>query len=139
MTTLAPLGSTVLDTGKTPGQWVALLAERGLFISERILRQRARRVGAFYSIGGAMILLPEHIDAIFMEGQPCRLRSIDGGESGGSGVGSSCTARQSPATTAKALAHLTKQARGTGLPPKQIGKGVVTSLETKRPSHSRMR
>lgn len=138
MDALPPIGSTVLDTGKTPAQWVELLAVRGIHISERTLREKANRLGACYKLGGAMVLTPEHIDMIFMEGQQCRLRSIDGGASGGSGVGSNTTDSRSPTTTAKALAHLTKQARGTGSRPKPTGKGVVTSLATKRHSHSQM-
>lgn len=138
MTGPAPIGSTVLDTGKTPSQWVDLLAGRGIPVSERTLREKANRIGACYKLGGTMILTPEHIDEIFMEGQPCRLKSINGAGSGGSVAVSNSTARQSPATTAKALDHLTKQARATGLPPKQTGKGVVTSLATKPRSPSRM-
>lgn len=136
MTAPSHIGSTVLDTGKTPGQWVDLLAERGIAISERTLRQKANRTGACYKLGGAMILTPEHIDTIFMEGQPCRLKTIAGGMSGGSKAASNTTEPRSPVTTVAALAHLTKLARGNGSSQKPTASGVVTSLARKRPSHS---
>lgn len=128
----ALIGSAVLDTGKTPAEWVAIMAERGIAISERTLRAKANALGACYKLSGAMIITPEQIDTIFMEGQPCRSNTTAGAEHSGSVAASNSTAKRSPTTTGKALDHLRKQALGTGLPPKQIGKGVVTSLETTR-------
>jgi hypothetical protein len=57
--------SRIIAEGKTPGQWVAELAARGIPVSERSLRERARALGACRLLGNAMILLPEHIDRIF--------------------------------------------------------------------------
>ena len=122
------LGSTVLDTGRTPEEWVALLAERGIVMSARTLREKANSLGARCKVGRVMLITPEHIDNIMMEGQKCRLRFIAGGKSGGSVVTLNTTAPASPTTTAAALAHLQRQAQGNGLRSKRSGKSVVTSL-----------
>ncbi len=66
----------VLTEGKTPAQWVEFLAEHGLEVSERTLREKARSSGHFYSLGKAMILMPEHIDRIFEEA-PRRAKQVD--------------------------------------------------------------
>src|SRR5690606_19174598 len=69
--------SRILREGKTPEQWVSTLAERGLRVSERTLRERARALGACRILGNAMVILPEHIDRIFEEPEPCRSKSTD--------------------------------------------------------------
>lgn len=33
-------GARILDTGRTPAEWVAVFAERGMHLSERSLRER---------------------------------------------------------------------------------------------------
>lgn len=60
----------VVTEGKTPHEWVELLASHGIAVSERTLRERARALGAFNSLGNTMILLPEHIDAVFEQPSP---------------------------------------------------------------------
>jgi len=127
----APTGSTILDAGKTPAHWVEVMAGRGIEISERTIRERASKLGACYGRGKAMIITPEQIDTILMEGQPCRLKSIAGGMSGGPKAMSNITAIASPNINAAALVHLQRQARGHSAAPKKIGKSVVTLLETK--------
>lgn len=41
----APTGSTILDAGKTPAEWVQIMAGRGVEISDRTIRDRARELG----------------------------------------------------------------------------------------------
>lgn len=126
------LGSHILDTGKTPEEWALVLGERGLKISARNLREKANRLGACYKLGGAMIITPEQIDIILQEGQPCRLKSISGGQRGTQGATLNCKGGGSPSTIGAALAHLQKQAGASGVPQKKTGKSVVTSLAKKR-------
>lgn len=66
----------VLTEGKSPAEWVTVFAERGVEVSERTLREVARSSGHFYSLGKAMILMPEHIDRIFEEA-PRRAKQVD--------------------------------------------------------------
>lgn len=66
--------SDVLRDAITPTRAVELLAERGIKISERTLRARARKIGACRLLGRTMLLLPEHIDLIFAE--PLMARSL---------------------------------------------------------------
>ena len=110
-----PTGSKILDTGMTPAEWVMRLCERGLEISERSLREKANRIGAFYRLGNSMIITPAHLDEILMEGQKCRSNHISEAVSGGSRVVSKSTAAPSPVHTEKARARLMKLARMTGV------------------------
>lgn len=49
----------IMQDGKTPAQWVDELAARGIEVSERTLRERARQIGAYRTLGNAIVLLPE--------------------------------------------------------------------------------
>ncbi len=53
-----------LANGRTPEEWVAFLAERGMRLSSRTLRVKAREMGCFYSIGRSMVLSPQHLEAL---------------------------------------------------------------------------
>lgn len=106
--------SQILGLGKTPGQWVEVMANMGIDISERTLRERANETGAYYRLGRTMLITPAQIDAIFEGGQSCRSRSTRGEAFIGSRAGSNTMAGQSQAHTGEALRHLQKQARGIG-------------------------
>jgi hypothetical protein len=106
--------SQILGLGKTPAQWVEVMAGLGIEISERTLRERANDTGAFYRLGRTMLITPAQIDTIFEGGQSCRSKSTRGVASTGLRAGSSTTAGQSQAHTGEALRHLQKQAHGTG-------------------------
>lgn len=43
--------SQILGLGKTLGQWVQVMANMGIDISERTLRERANETGAYYRLG----------------------------------------------------------------------------------------
>lgn len=73
----------LLDRAKTPAQWAATMAERGISISERTLRARANKLGACHKIGRAMLITPEQIDQIFGNGQLCLSNPIKEGIIGG--------------------------------------------------------
>ena len=96
----------ILQHGKTPEEWVAQFAERGVQLSPRTLREKARQLNAFCSLGNAMFLKPEHIDRIFEESS-CHLKSINEAEHGGS-VDELTAAT---VTSSEALRHLKKQSQ----------------------------
>lgn len=106
--------SQILGLGKKPSEWVELMADMGIDISERTLRERANETGAFYRLGRTMLITPTQIDKIFEGGQACRSKSTRGVASSGLKAGSSTTAGQSQAHTGEALRHLQKRAHGTG-------------------------
>jgi hypothetical protein len=104
------MGARVLVAGQTPAQVCADFAAKGVHISERALRAKARELGACRIFGKAMILLPEHVDLIF-EAPECQntgLNSTSGAKLGGSG--GALKARSD--TTARALELLTKKSQG---------------------------
>lgn len=58
----APLGKrSILDGAISPAAAVEALAARGIKISERTLREKARRIGAYRELGQAMFFLPEDL------------------------------------------------------------------------------
>lgn len=59
--------SQILGLGKTPAQWVEVMAGLGIDISERTLRERANETGAFYRLGRTMLITPAQIDTILKE------------------------------------------------------------------------
>lgn len=61
---------TNLERVISPAAVVDILLTRGVQISERELRRRAREIGAYRQIGKAMFFLPEDLDKI-MEPQSC--------------------------------------------------------------------
>ncbi|XUY27956.1 hypothetical protein RMR21_006285 [Agrobacterium sp. rho-8.1] len=61
-----------LSEAMTPAMVAEKLRNRGIMISERTLRERARRIGAFREIGKAMFFMPEDIDALLEAAKPAR-------------------------------------------------------------------
>lgn len=59
-----------LDQAITPAEAVRRLQARGIHLSERTLREFARRVGACRIIGKAMFLMPADVDAILEASRP---------------------------------------------------------------------
>jgi hypothetical protein len=118
MTEMAEIDKTdssqILGLGKTPAQWVEIMAEREIEISERTLRERANDTGAFYRLGRTMLITPAQIDTIFEGGQACRSQSKRGGASTTSTARSTTTGGRSPVHTEKALTRLQEQAQRTG-------------------------
>lgn len=51
-----------VKAGRTPEQWSEALLERGIKLSPRTLRQKARKHGQFYALGRLMLITPFHID-----------------------------------------------------------------------------
>jgi hypothetical protein len=62
----------ILDQGRSPADWCVEFEARGIHLSERSLRQKARELGACHVIGKAMIITPAQIDAIL---EDCRCPS----------------------------------------------------------------
>lgn len=111
MTSLTP----ILDRAKTPEAWSALLAENGIVLSPRTLRELAHRWGACHKVGRVMLITPEQLDLIIESQKKCPSNLIPAARSGGRAVGSNTTARRSPNTTDAALAHLRNKALGNGV------------------------
>lgn len=55
---------TELSKAITPGAVVEILAKCGVVVSERTLREEARRTGACRIIGRAMFFMPDDLDRI---------------------------------------------------------------------------
>lgn len=54
----------LVDIGKTPEQWSELLCSRGIHLTPRTLRAKAREYGQYYSMGRVMILTPDHLETM---------------------------------------------------------------------------
>lgn len=54
--------SQIVEKALTPEEWSFKLERRGVSISPRTIRSKAREHDQFYSLGRMMLLLPEHID-----------------------------------------------------------------------------
>ncbi len=59
-----------LEQAITPKEMVDILANRRIHISERLLRKRAREIGACHVIGRTMFLFPDDITAILEASKP---------------------------------------------------------------------
>lgn len=62
--------SQIVAKALTPEEWSLKLQARGVSISPRTIRSKAREYDQYYSLGRMMMLLPEHIDEMM------RLESI---------------------------------------------------------------
>jgi hypothetical protein len=120
------VGSQILDSGRSPADWLDVFAAKGLPISERTLRAKARKLGACHVIGKAMIITPGQIDRI-LEDSLCPSNPIQEAQHGGREARSNITGDPSPATSAKALAHLQRMARKTGSRTGKRGNVVAIS------------
>jgi hypothetical protein len=96
-----------------------LLSTRGLVISERALREKANRIGAFHRLGRNMIITADQIDQILEYRKPCPSNRSAEAPRGGRAGASNISAPPSPTTIDAALEHLKKQARGTGVVPRR--------------------
>jgi hypothetical protein len=63
-------GATVLENAISPAEAVETLGRKGLKISERSLREKARLIGAYRQIGKTIFFLPSDLEKI-MEPQLC--------------------------------------------------------------------
>jgi hypothetical protein len=103
-----------------------VLSTRGLVISERSLREKANRIGAFHRLGRNAIITADQIDQILEYRKTMPLEPFRRAPRGGRAGASDISAPPSPTTIDAALAHL-KQARGTGAVPRKRGKYAATS------------
>lgn len=81
----------LLDEAMSPTEAVEKLAAKGVHISERALRRRAREIGACRVFGKAMLLLPEHLEILLEEPAPCRSESTTGTASAAPPLHHRCT------------------------------------------------
>lgn len=127
----AQTGSTILDRGRPPEEWVAELAQRGFDVSERALRERANKLGACHRLGRAMLITPAQMDIILGDTRTCRSNPTKEGRSGGPKAASNISAPRSRDTTDAALERLKLLARGNGAEPKRNAKSGGTSSAKK--------
>lgn len=118
MTETDKTGSTIIDRGRPPSEWVMILAQRGLDISERTLREKAHKLDAYHKLGRAMLITPAQMDVILGD-KRCRSNPIREGRSGGQRGVSNISASRSQNTTDAALAHLRQRAHGRGAATKK--------------------
>lgn len=103
----------------------AELAEH-LGVSERALRERARKIGACREFGKRLIMLQCDVDALLEDMRPCPSESTSAAKSG------TIAARLPVSGYTEAAARLTKGSR-KGSPPKgKRSNGVVTSMDRNR-------
>lgn len=128
---MKPVGSSLLDSGKTPAEWVVILAERNIDISERTLREKANKLGHRIKLGRHMLITAEHMDMILKDGEKCRSNRTSDPENGGPRAESSSKAKPSLDTTSAARELYQSKLRGSGAPTKKPGKGGSTSSAQK--------
>ena len=117
----------IIAEGKTPAQWADELHARGIDVSERTLRERARAAGACRSLGKAMILLPEHIEQLFAE--PTWPKKEASKNTGAGASGGSRAVDLIPADISeRALAHLMKESPKPKSMRSMTRRGNVVSL-----------
>ena len=96
-----------LADGLTPEQVVAAYAAKGIKLSERALRAKARELGACRVLGKTMILLPEHVDLIIAEPDKWPLKSTSEATS----IGGADNLVMLATTEEEVLEHLTRTSR----------------------------
>jgi hypothetical protein len=103
---MVALARTLAD-GQTPEQVVAAFKAKGIDVSERKLRERARKLGACRILGKTMILLPEHVDLIISEPDKWQSKSTSEATS----TGGAADLLMQVTTTEEVLEHLTRISR----------------------------
>lgn len=66
-----------LEDSKSPEEWCAALRARGIKLSARTLRSKAREYGEFFALGRLMLLNAEHIHSI-LEAETAAARQSKG-------------------------------------------------------------
>jgi hypothetical protein len=56
---------TILTSGRTPEEWSDIFAARGLTVGARLIRERARALGACHVLGKAMLITESQMDLIW--------------------------------------------------------------------------
>jgi hypothetical protein len=118
---LNPTVPHVIEHGKQPSEWVELLAEKGITISERSLREKANKLGARIKLGRTMLITVGHMELILKEGEKCRSNRTSEAPNGGRKVESRTKAGPSQTTTRKALELYQSKVRGSGAGKKKQG------------------
>lgn len=120
-----------LDTGKSPADWVEILADKGIVISERNLRERANRIGARIKLGRNMLITLGHMELILKDNQ-CHSSRTSVKANGGPKAVSNITDSPSRASNDPALERALKLAHGNGATKKRSGSVGSTSTGQKR-------
>jgi len=72
----------VILQGRPASYWVEQFAESGSRVSERRLKELARKHGCYIPHTSPILILPEHIDRIFLREPACRSNSNSEAKSG---------------------------------------------------------
>lgn len=121
-----------LDSGKTPAEWVELLAQKGIVLSERSLREMANTLKARVKIGRTMLITPEHMETILKDGEKCRLPHTSAVKNGGPRVVSNTKAPLSHPTTNAARELLQSKLHTNGAGTRKSANDDCTSSVRKR-------
>lgn len=122
-----------LDTGRSPADWIEVLAAKGIVLSERSLREMANTLKARTKIGRTMLITPEHMETILRDGEGCRLNHTSVTKNGGRKAVSTTKAKPSPATTAAARELLQSKLHTNGVGTKKIANDDSTSSAQRQP------
>lgn len=79
--------SKIFDLGKTPEEWSAKLRPRGVELSPRTLRSKAKEHGQYFAIGRAIFITPDQMDEILLReadrvSRPAELQRIETSKGG---------------------------------------------------------
>lgn len=64
------MGETILDRAISPAEAVEKLLMRGVKVTERSLREKARQIGAYRKVGREVFFLPEDLLFLMMAAKP---------------------------------------------------------------------
>jgi hypothetical protein len=120
---------SILETAMSPSRVVEILAERGITISERTLRESARKKGACRVIGKTLFLTANDIDILLNDAKPEPKPCHNSKSEAGSGI------TNSPLTDRdieNLRARLTKGSRKTSPSNTKTPSGVLPFTGRKR-------
>lgn len=120
-----------LDQAISPSEAVAKLQKAGINISERTLRERARKLGACRILGKTMFLMPDDIDTIVDAAKP-EPKTCQNSTSEKAATTGTTTSRSTAYDTEDLLRRLTGGSRKTSQPRKMQGSVVPLSTARKR-------
>lgn len=69
--------SKIFDLGRTPEEWSARLRPRGVELSPRTLRTKAREHGQYFAIGRAIFITPDQMDEILLREADRTIRAVE--------------------------------------------------------------
>lgn len=69
--------SKIFDLGRTPEEWSEKMRARGVDLSPRTLRSKAREHGQYFALGRTMLITPDQMDEILLREADRAVRPVD--------------------------------------------------------------